>query len=210
MYVTSLPLPLLPSPFSLLSSHYLLLYFCPIRILFTSSFLIFIHEGGKTLAEAFEHTAVAMYNYMVEIDTVDPKTDVTIEVSGNTILILALPLSPLPSLSLSPYPFLFFVYIISIGHDMESLLYNFLDEWLFQFSTEFIVCNQIKINEFDKEAFKIKATGYNHPSPSLFSPLSLSLSFSLSLFFFELNLMQRVEKVKDWIRRSIPLELRSR
>eukprot|EP00026_Physarum_polycephalum_P020033 Phypoly_transcript_22366.p1 GENE.Phypoly_transcript_22366~~Phypoly_transcript_22366.p1 ORF type:complete len:154 (+),score=23.01 Phypoly_transcript_22366:108-569(+) len=84
------------------------------------------HVGGKTLEEAFAHTAEAMYNYMVEVDNVELKQDVTIEVSG---------------------------------HDMESLLYNYLDEFLFQFSTEFIVCKEIKVDEFDKTGFKIKATG---------------------------------------------------
>jgi len=45
------------------------------------------------------------------------------------------------------------------GHDLDSLLYNFMDEWLFVFSTEWFICTEINITEFDKEKFKIKATG---------------------------------------------------
>jgi len=45
------------------------------------------------------------------------------------------------------------------GHDLESLLYSFMDEFLFMFSTEFIVCKEVHILEFDVENFKIKVQG---------------------------------------------------
>ncbi|KAI8501085.1 Protein archease [Branchiostoma belcheri] len=47
------------------------------------------------------------------------------------------------------------------GDDMESLLYQFLDEWLFAFSAEpFFIARDVKIVEFDRENFKIKSVGY--------------------------------------------------
>ncbi|KAL8566138.1 Protein archease [Nucella lapillus] len=47
------------------------------------------------------------------------------------------------------------------GDDMESLLFHFLDEFLFLFSADpFIICRVVKIVEFDRENFKIKAEGY--------------------------------------------------
>lgn len=47
------------------------------------------------------------------------------------------------------------------GHDIESLLYNFLDECLYVFSAEeFFVARKVVVTEFDKEAFSIKATLY--------------------------------------------------
>lgn len=50
--------------------------------------------------------------------------------------------------------------IVCSGHDIESLLFAFLDEFLFIFHTEFIVCKKIEITEFNKEIWKIKAKGY--------------------------------------------------
>ncbi|XP_066598535.1 protein archease-like [Prorops nasuta] len=44
------------------------------------------------------------------------------------------------------------------GHDMPSLLFHFLDELLFMFSAEpFLVAKKVKITEFDRQNFKIKA-----------------------------------------------------
>jgi len=45
------------------------------------------------------------------------------------------------------------------GHDLESLLFNFMDEFLFQFSTELIVSKEVEIVEFDQANFKITANG---------------------------------------------------
>ncbi|EDV23546.1 uncharacterized protein TRIADDRAFT_27346, partial [Trichoplax adhaerens] len=46
------------------------------------------------------------------------------------------------------------------GHDLESLLYHFLDEFLFLFSAEpFFIAKNVKILKFDKENFRITAEG---------------------------------------------------
>ena len=44
------------------------------------------------------------------------------------------------------------------GHDLHSLLYNFLDEWLFQFNGEMFVCRRLAITSFDRDNWKITAT----------------------------------------------------
>jgi len=87
------------------------------------------HSWGKDLSEAFEQVVLAMFNYMVELDNV--------EIDNN----------------IDPRE------IEVEGHDLDSLLYNFMDEWLFVFSTEWLVCSEIQITQFDKENFKIKAIG---------------------------------------------------
>nr|CAD7432362.1 unnamed protein product [Timema monikensis] len=47
------------------------------------------------------------------------------------------------------------------GHDMLSLLFHFLDEFLFLFCAEpFFIARKVKILEFDRENFRIKARGY--------------------------------------------------
>ena len=50
------------------------------------------------------------------------------------------------------------------GHDMLSLLYNYMNEFLYLFSGEGIVCQHIYIYELQtKEKFHVKAFGYGEP-----------------------------------------------
>lgn len=53
--------------------------------------------------------------------------------------------------------------IEAIGHDMESLLFHFLDELLFLFSCEpFLICSKLKITEFhtEGEEYTVKCKCY--------------------------------------------------
>eukprot|EP00116_Pleurobrachia_bachei_P008908 sb/3469170/ len=54
------------------------------------------------------------------------------------------------------------------GDDLESLLFHFLDEWLYAFSVEpFFIPNEINIEEFDEGAagggWRIRCEGYGEP-----------------------------------------------
>ena len=49
--------------------------------------------------------------------------------------------------------------VSATGHDLPSLLYNFLDEWLFQFNAEHFVCRRIKITSMEKKTFTISSIG---------------------------------------------------
>ena len=46
------------------------------------------------------------------------------------------------------------------GQDKQSLLFNFLDELLFVFSTELLVCKSVKVTGLDRQAWTINAEGY--------------------------------------------------
>ena len=51
----------------------------------------------------------------------------------------------------------------SSGHDLQSALFNFLDEWLFNFSADpFFIPFKIEITDFERgeEEIKIKSVGY--------------------------------------------------
>lgn len=50
------------------------------------------------------------------------------------------------------------------GHDLLSLLYNLLNEFLFVFGSEdYMVCKEVIITDFNAEAFTIKARGRGEP-----------------------------------------------
>ena len=49
--------------------------------------------------------------------------------------------------------------VVVDGHDLPSLLYNFLDEWLYQFNAEFFVCRRIRVTSLDKQAWRIASVG---------------------------------------------------
>ena len=46
------------------------------------------------------------------------------------------------------------------GHDMDTLLFKYMDELLFRFCTDNFCCKVVEIIEFDKVNFKIVAKGY--------------------------------------------------
>nr|SVE73304.1 EOG090X0IKX [Ceriodaphnia reticulata] len=51
--------------------------------------------------------------------------------------------------------------IEAMGEDIQSLLFHLLDEFLFLFSAEpFFIARKVKITSFDRENFKISATGF--------------------------------------------------
>ena len=49
--------------------------------------------------------------------------------------------------------------IVAEGHDMRSLLYSFLDEWLFNFHDTNFVANAIRIEEIDLDSWRISSSG---------------------------------------------------
>ncbi len=52
------------------------------------------------------------------------------------------------------------------GRDMHTLLFGFLDELLFVFSTELFVPKELEITYFDTEAWRITAVGWADLRPA--------------------------------------------
>uniref|UniRef100_A0A3P8XHA1 Protein archease n=1 Tax=Esox lucius TaxID=8010 RepID=A0A3P8XHA1_ESOLU len=56
------------------------------------------------------------------------------------------------------------VEVESEGHDMESLLFHFLDDWLFKFSADlFFIPREVKVLHLDRIHFKIRSIGVIKP-----------------------------------------------
>lgn len=106
-----------------------------------------IHGWAPRLETAMEQVAVGMFNYISELEpySIDEAATQEIEVSGESRSLIRIP-SPFTN---GTHP----------GHDMESLLYEFLNEMLMLFCIDKLVCKEVKILEFDREAFRIKAQG---------------------------------------------------
>ena len=70
--------------------------------------------------------AVGMFGYMTDLGTVEEKESLSVEAQGISSLYTRNDTSP---------RWLDFIYC-TVGHDLESLLFSFLDEFLFNFSAE--------------------------------------------------------------------------
>lgn len=117
-----------------------------------------LHAWGKTLEEAFENAALCMFNYMTPLEGIVIDDGLTrcdrrawASRRGRQRRSLQLP-QPVPV----PHKHRRYE---AEGHDLQSLLFAFLDEMLFGFGTEFFVCKEIRILELDRSAWKITAEG---------------------------------------------------
>ncbi|XP_077586726.1 protein archease [Stigmatopora nigra] len=53
------------------------------------------------------------------------------------------------------------VEVVSEGDDLESLLFHFLDDWLYKFSAvDFFIPREIKVLNIDRSNFKIRSIGW--------------------------------------------------
>ncbi|KAL5966303.1 Protein archease [Taenia solium] len=104
-----------------------------------------LHAWGADLKEAFEQVAMAMFGYMTtDYDSIDMTQSLEIEASDVIF----------GSSCVLNHP----------GTDMKSLLFQFLDEWLFAFCADaFFFPRVIEITEFDRDSFHIKSVGWGEP-----------------------------------------------
>lgn len=86
-----------------------------------------IHAWGDDLAEAYAWSALGMFDYMT-------------------------PLEDCTSVPTTRYK-----EIRASGHDLDTLLFAFLDELLFTFHTEMLICTAVQVCEFDRDEWTIRA-----------------------------------------------------
>lgn len=104
------------------------------------------------MEEAFEQCAMGMFGYMTDTETVEPIDTVEVESEGESLsqdfnrLQLYL-LSTCLSLAVCRADQLKSVcmFLFLKGEDMESLLFHFLDDWLYKFSADLFFIPRVSI-----------------------------------------------------------------
>ena len=95
-----------------------------------------IHSWGSTTEEAFEQMVIGVMGLI---------TDDLTTVNVNLEKVVASPSSRRD--------------VAVEGHDLPSLLYNFLDEWLFQFNADQFLCRRVKVTTLNRESWAISSVG---------------------------------------------------
>ena len=122
------------------------------------------HVWGPSLNKAFENIAPCMANYITDLSTVtiDENTPVEFKVTGIITFIshlVFLERSCIDSLYLNLNTAPLILLYLSLAHDMHSLLFAYMDEMLFRFSTDGFICARVEIIEFDKDKYKLTLKG---------------------------------------------------
>jgi SHS2 domain-containing protein len=103
------------------------------------------------MKHAFENMAQCMVNYMTDISLVheDPREQLTMTVAGTPALLQTIS-------NLWRVTLVALLYVA--GHDIKSLLYNYMSELLFKFSSDSFVTARVEITDFDVAAHSLSAT----------------------------------------------------
>ena len=83
-----------------------------------------LHAWGETFSDAISQISLAMFGYMTIPSTINIDNSFSKEVASE---------------------------IHANGHDLKSLVFSFLDEWLFLFHTTGFLAKEISIIKFDRE-----------------------------------------------------------
>ncbi|KAJ8333091.1 hypothetical protein SKAU_G00419870 [Synaphobranchus kaupii] len=114
-----------------------------------------LHSWGDSMEEAFEQVAMAMFGYMTDTETVEPTDTVEVESEGSR-----------PSLCRNFREISKAAGVKSDsgggrGDDWESLLFHFLNDWLFKFSADlFFVPREVKVLHIDRMHYRIRSIGW--------------------------------------------------
>ena len=91
-----------------------------------------LHSWGTDLPSALEQLAVAMFGYMTSIASISIDVRKSDEVASH---------------------------VVARGHDLHSMVFAFLDEWLFVFHDTGFVAREVEIVQFDREHWQIISRG---------------------------------------------------
>mmetsp|Transcript_50440 Transcript_50440/g.60796 ORF Transcript_50440/g.60796 Transcript_50440/m.60796 type:complete len:250 (-) Transcript_50440:145-894(-) len=91
-----------------------------------------LHSWGKDLSEALSWCAVAMFGYMTCIGDVDVNEKESDDFGKG---------------------------VVARGQDLYSLIFAFLDEWLFNFHDTGFIAKEVVVTSIDLEGFCIKSVG---------------------------------------------------
>ena len=91
-----------------------------------------LHSWGGDLPSALEQLAVAMFGYMTRLTSIAVDERTSDEVASH---------------------------VVARGHDLHSMVFAFLDEWLFVFHDTGFVAREVEIVQFDREHWQIISRG---------------------------------------------------
>lgn len=117
-----------------------------------------IHSWGDSLEEAFEQCAMGMFGYMTDTETVEPLDTVDVESEGQSTQFewsCIVYIYQLCCCQMTWTKVYACVFIFSKGEDMESLLFHFLDDWLYKFSADLFFVPRVSWSISDEYFFNI-------------------------------------------------------
>ena len=84
---------------------------------------IILHAWGDDISYALSNLVICMFGYMTSLESISINSAVSLEIGSN---------------------------IVGEGHDLHSLIYSFLDEWLYNFHDTNFVPKEVTISEFQR------------------------------------------------------------
>ena len=93
---------------------------------------IILHSWGTNLSAALENLAVCMFGYITSLEAISRNESQSTEHASH---------------------------IVAEGHDLRSLVYAFLDEWLYNFHDTEFIANTITIKEINLDKWRVVSCG---------------------------------------------------
>ncbi|GFH46887.1 protein archease-like [Chaetoceros tenuissimus] len=91
-----------------------------------------LHSWSTSFKGALEQLVIAMFGYMTTLEKIEIDNEYSIQVASN---------------------------VHAEGHDLESLVFNYLDDWLFLFHTTFFIPKEVTVSNIDMTNFSIQSSG---------------------------------------------------